>query len=203
VSNDKTKWIFDDSTDQRSGARQPDNAGEYTETLDNNRFSNTTHVGNDEATVHLSDGPGAHSEKTQIYTGASADAGFATDSDPVTGWLVVVKGPGLGQSVALGAGMNTIGRGKGSRAALAFGDMQISSDDHVRIIYDDAERQFFISHGSGKNISRVNGQLLANTMPLENDSVIELSKATRVVFKQFCGAGFDWADLEQIAPKAT
>ncbi|WP_342070366.1 FHA domain-containing protein [Yoonia algicola] len=200
MSNDKTKWIFDDSSESIADTGKTVTSPEMTETLDNQHFG----AGNSEPTVHIGGGGATQpeSEKTQIYTGASAEAGFADQSDPVTGWLVVVKGPGLGQSVPLGSGMNTVGRGVGARASLPFGDTLISSEDHLRIIYDDAERTFFVSHGSGKNISRVNGQLLANTLPLTTDSVIELSKSTRVVFKQFCSQDFDWSDLEQGADKA-
>jgi len=200
MSNEKTKWIFDDADSDGTPS-------ELTETLDGAGAEEATHVGNNEPTVHLSPSAPAGSDKTQIFTRGNADqfaeiSGFSEDSDPVTGWLVVVKGPGLGQSVSLGSGMNTVGRGKDARVSLPFGDTLISSEDHIRIIYDDADRAFFVSHGSGKNISRVNGQLLANTLALETDSVIELSKVTKVVFKQFCSQDFDWSDLDQSAAKA-
>ncbi|MEM7710575.1 MAG: FHA domain-containing protein [Pseudomonadota bacterium] len=201
MTNEKTKWIFDDGDDAAdAGGKIPGN--EMTESLDGPSYSDPTFVGSDAPTELVDRGVKDDApEKTTIYTSRNAKqhqepAGFADDSDPVTGWLVVVKGPGLGQSVALGAGLNGVGRGAAARVSLPFGDTLISSDDHVRIIYDDADRAFYIAHGSGKNISRVNGQLLANMLPLETDSRIELSKATTVVFKPFCSTDFDWSDID-------
>lgn len=195
MSNEKTKWIFDDGDGADSGA-----GGEMTKALDGG-FTDSTVVGSDDPTVTLGPGDRPVSDKTEIFTRGNADkfsqdSSFDLDSDPVTGWLVVVKGPGLGRSIPLGTGMNAVGRGDSARVSLPFGDRLISSDDHIRIIYDDAERTFLVSHGSGKNVSRVNGQLLANTLPLEDEAVIELSKVTKVMFKQFCDTRFDWADLD-------
>lgn len=198
MSNDKTKWIFDDAPQPRRDERP---GGEMTETLgEHGRFTERTHAGSNDPTVLH----GPSEEKTQIYSrvragerGAAADEG--AEIDPVVGWLVIVRGPGTGYSVPLGAGMNTIGRGDGARAPLPFGDTLISSEDHARIIYDDSSRSFFIAHGSGKNISRVDGQLLANTLPLEDNALIELSRETHLRFRQFCSAEFDWSDLDESA----
>lgn len=191
MRNDKTKWIFDDAEDSASTDVPSDPGKTVTGTAGN------------EATVHIptAEPEAVPDDRTVIYSKGRAEK-LASDQepsaaeDPVTGWLVVVRGPGLGSSVALGSGMNTVGRASSARVPLPFGDKLISSEDHLRIIYDDADRKFHIAHGSGKNISRVNGRLLANTMELEPDSVIELSKATRVVFKAFCNENFDWSDLE-------
>ncbi|WP_299845582.1 FHA domain-containing protein [uncultured Roseovarius sp.] len=201
MSNDKTKWIFDET----QGGKSPENTvrpSDLTETLDTDGFDDKTFVGGDEPTVQL-DGPAKPaSDKTEIFTRGNANqfeakSGFDADSDPVTGWLVVVKGPGLGHAVSLGTGMNIVGRGSSARCSLPFGDNLISSEDHIRIIYDEDDRKFFIAHGSGKNVSRVNGQILMNTMSLEDDAVVELSKVTKVMFKAFCGSGFDWSDLDK------
>ena len=200
MSNDKTKWIFDDEP------FDPDKSGgnDMTETLGGDVAADPTFVGSDEPTIMV-DGPGgavspAASDKTEIYSGGrtvgKAEAtGFDEATDPVTGWLVVIQGPGLGNSIQIGSGMNNVGRGAEANVSLPFGDRLISSDDHVRIIYDDTERKFFIAHGSSRNLSRVNGQMLANTLPLENNAIVELSKVTTVVFKSFCSESFDWSDV--------
>ena len=91
--------------------------------------------------------------------------------------------------------MNVVGRAEGCRVALPFGDQTISGDDHLRIIYDDSSRTFLLAPGTGKNITRVNGQVVTATMALPNRSVIELSKKTVVRFMAFCDDGFDWSDL--------
>src|SRR5262245_51039759 len=53
--------------------------------------------------------------KTQYVHGAS-------DSDPVAGWVVVVRGPGKGNFCPVFVGMNSVGRDAGQRVALNFGD---------------------------------------------------------------------------------
>ncbi|MCB2130170.1 MAG: FHA domain-containing protein [Rhodobacteraceae bacterium] len=194
MGTDKTKWIFedgDDATSRNTGGGD----GAFTESL-NSGADEPTNYGREGDTTRLMQ----MAEKTEIYhSGKAKTLKAGTDLsevlDPVVGWLVVVKGPGLGQAVTLGAGMNTVGREGSERAPLPYGDTLISAKDHVRIIYDDADRKFYIAHGSGKNISKVNGQMVANLMPLESHALIELSKATHVRFVAFCDAGFDWGDL--------
>ena len=68
-----------------------------------------------------SSSPVQNPEKTQIVGGRSRREDLArireraeesdAMSDPVVGWLVVVKGPGKGRAMQLGYGMNAIGRG--------------------------------------------------------------------------------------------
>lgn len=184
MSNDKTKWIFDDPSTPSSN-----DDGDFTENVSNDRRFDATHVGNNDVTVAI--GGGADSGKTVFGFSEGVDEGVK----PVTGWLVIVKGPGAGRAVALAGGMNAIGRADAAAVPLPFGDRMISSQDHIRIIYDDQERSFMIVPGTSGNVSRVNGQILANTMPLTENDQIQLSKATVVVFKPFCSAAFDWSDV--------
>jgi hypothetical protein len=190
MSNDKTKWIFDEDAGDRHGGAPgfkesppPDEPTFRPGDLDDTRMML----------------PGG---STVFYTSATAgklgeEHGFEETTDPVVGWLVVVKGRGLGKCISLGAGVNAIGRDPGERAALPFGDNLISGKDHARIFYDDDARAFYIGLGSGKNITRVNGTMLSNPVPLENHALIQLTKVTHLRFVAFCGAEFDWSDLER------
>lgn len=134
-------------------------------------------------------------EKTRISIGGLGSEGDDAVDDPVTGWLVVIEGPGKGRAITVGAGLNRIGRSTDERVALPFGDALISAKDHLRIIYDDEARNFLVVPGSGKNVSRIDGRIIAAPMPLENYAILQLSKATRVRFTAFCGAGFDWSQV--------
>ncbi len=183
--NDKTKWIFE-NTDQPAGQ----SAQDFTETLGNMLQNPGAGSASAYDQTRLVD---RHEEKTQLQLIDSIDIG--EEIDPVVGWLVVVKGLGLGRSVNIGAGMNVVGRSDNSRVALPYGDMTISGDDHLRIIYDDSSRTFLLAPGTGKNITRLNGQVVTSTMPLPNGSVIELSKKTVVRFTAFCDENFDWSDV--------
>ena len=203
MSTDKTKWIFDekdvgkdfDEAGDRGVGFGP--AADFTESLG--------HGAQDEATLRdygaEKTRPIPQEARTVIAHAGNAAAygreeGFDAATDPCVGWLVVVKGFGLGRSVPLGAGVNAIGRDPDERVPLPFGDTLISMRDHARIYYDDEERAFFIGHGSGKNITRMNGAIVANPVPLPNGAIIQLTKATHLRFVAFCSPDFDWSDIK-------
>jgi hypothetical protein len=190
---DKTSWLEGLEHDE-GAAGESSSDGLYTESLDGGWTGKTSANSSEEKTV-LSTGR-QHEDLTQIAIGRRLenDDDAAMD-DPVTGWLVVVQGPGQGRSATVGAGMNTIGRSEDERISLPFGDMQISAKDHLRIIYDDQARSFMVVPGTGKNISRIAGQIIAMPMPLANYSTIQLTKNTVVRFAAFCTETFDWSEM--------
>ncbi len=201
MSTEKTSWVFDDETsqDDLTGLDAPTDAtqdfgGEPT--IDLTQIS--SRAGDDKEETLIS-GQGL-SEKTVIYSAATENdaRAQATDSfdegvDPVVGWLVVLKGPGKGRSLTLGHGLNLIGRNANQRVSVNFGDNLISGEDHAKIMYEDGE--FYIAHGSGKNLTRLNGKLIPNMVPLPTHSLIELSKNTTVAFVALCDANFDWSKV--------
>jgi hypothetical protein len=197
---DKTSWLFDQSDSDADDDLNLDTDG-FTETLRRGYDDGVTR----DAGFNQSDFKTEFVntvEKTEIYHSGKASAFEGASKpdqmdDPVVGWFVVVKGPGMGQSVPLGSGMNKIGRDSKERVALAFGDKLISSEDHVRVIYDDETRSFLIAPGGGANVSKVNRKIVAMPMPLENYALVELSKQTHVRFVAFCNEGFDWSDVSQ------
>lgn len=154
--------------------------------------------GNDDPTRRVADDPPASTIAgfdDDVTTHAAAGTGEDQDiGEPVTGWLVVVRGPGLGASLTTGSGLSTIGRGRDQRLSLPFGDKSMSRS-HARLIYDPASRKFFIAPGDGKNLTRVNGELLLGNLELEGGELIELGD-THLRFVPFCGPHFDWADTE-------
>jgi hypothetical protein len=124
--------------------------------------------------------------------GAAATAAAPQPLDgPVVGWLVVVEGPGRGQSVKLGYGMNIIGRGAGNRVRLDFGDDQISGDDHFRLAYDGAHRKFHLVPGRGANLVYVGDAPLLTPVELTAGAELKVG-ATRLRFVPLCGADWDW-----------
>ena len=191
--NDKTSWLEGLEHDDGADLGDLNNATDFTENLSG--WAGKTQGSFSEGKTEFMNADAR--DKTQIDIGGlglSEEDGHMVE-DPVTGWLVVVQGPGLGNMATIGAGMNVIGRSEDERVSLPFGDALISSRDHVRIIYDDETRSFMIVPGSGKNISRLNGQIIAVPMVLENYAVIQLSKLTKVRFVAFCNSDFDWADV--------
>ena len=114
--------------------------------------------------------------------------------DPVTGWLVVVAGPGKGRSLTLGAGRNEIGRGASANVKLDFGDREVSRSAHAYITYDDEARLWYIQQGGGRNLVRLAGRPVLEQMPLQAHAEIRIGR-THLVFVPFCGEDFDWEDL--------
>ena len=199
-NDDKTSWLFDKDDEDLNNLDIGGGGDGFTENISPSD-NDPTHAISGSS---FSEAPTQYveSDKTQIYhSGLSkafaGKAEFDPMVDPITGWLVVVKGPGLGQSVNLGSGMNTLGRNGDERVVLDFGDKMISGKDHLRIIFDDSNRVFFAAPGTGRNISRVNGQIVATMMPLENYALIELSRQTHVRFVAFCNEDFDWSELAE------
>lgn len=179
MQNDKTNWIWNTPGTEAGDTAIPA-------------------FGDDEPTRELSKTGGSKplSDEQTTRFGGSAPASEEQDEiDPVTGWLVVVKGPGRGVSVNIGSGMSTVGRGSDQRISFPFGDRSMSRN-HVRIIYDPNGRNFFIAPGEGKNLTRVNGELLLGTLQLGVGDLIELGDETHVRFIPFCGPSFDWSDDE-------
>ena len=117
-------------------------------------------------------------------------------ADPVTGWLVVTAGPGKGRVCRLGIGVNSLGRGGGSRVRIDFGDDSISREGHAVLTYDPRGRKYYLQHGGGMNLTYLGGDkpVLTPTLlaPMQDISI----GATTLRFVPLCGPDFDWQDLE-------
>ncbi len=114
-------------------------------------------------------------------------------TDPVTGWLVVVKGPGRGGFRPVFPGMNSIGRDPAQRIALSFGDETISRQEHAFITYDEEQRRFFITHGGKANLVRVDDKPVLVPTEVKANDRIRIGKTT-LRFVPCCGPDFSWTD---------
>jgi FHA domain-containing protein len=117
----------------------------------------------------------------------------AIDTDPVAGWLVVVKGPGRGGFRPVFSGMNSIGRDAGQRICLNFGDDMISREQHAFITYDEEARRFYLQHGGKANLVRLGGRLVLSPMDLQPYDLICIGKTT-LRFIAFCDSEFAWSE---------
>ncbi|WP_202941136.1 MULTISPECIES: FHA domain-containing protein [Alteromonas] len=118
--------------------------------------------------------------------------------DPVSGWLVVVKGSGKGHFLKLGFGQNSIGRGPTERVSINFGDGQISRSNHATISYDPRGNQFYIQPGSGTNMTYIDTQPtpVLQPMVLPPFSHISIGETT-LRFVPLCGEQFTWDSVEE------
>jgi hypothetical protein len=112
-------------------------------------------------------------------------------TEPVVGWLVIVDGPGKGNYVKLGFGMNAIGRSLESRVSIDYGDDQISRENHALLTYDTKNRKFYIQHGGGANLTYLGESPVLQPYELKGNEVISIGN-TKLYFVPFCGPNFNW-----------
>ena len=137
---------------------------------------------------------GAEEEPTRLAGAIPGGTTSANETDPVSGWFVVVDGPGKGRDVRIGAGRNDLGRDKGNRIALSFGDGLISRRAHLWITYDQLHRAFSVSPGdSSPNLAYLDGVAIDTRMALAHGATITIG-ATTLRFVAFCGEDFEWTD---------
>lgn len=115
----------------------------------------------------------------------------AVDTDPVAGWIVVVKGPGRGGFRPVYIGMNTIGRAPSQRIPVDFGDESISREEHAFIAYDDETRTFYLQHGGKSNLVRLGGKPVLQPTELKPNDTFRIGNTT-FRFVACCGPDFDW-----------
>ena len=105
--------------------------------------------------------------------------------------LMIIDGPGKGSLLAVGFGMNTVGRGSDQRIAMDFGDELISRQDHARLVYDHQGQRFYLQHGGGHALTYLNGDPVLDPAILHDGAIIRLG-ATTMLFRTLLGADFDW-----------
>lgn len=125
----------------------------------------------------------------------------AASAAPVTtpfpcGWLVIVDGPGRGNSFALHAGAAMIGRGEDQAICIDFGDRAISRQNHAAVAYDTETGKFYLGHGGKSNIIRLNNSPVLSTEELHHGDTIRIGE-TYLRFAAFCDDTFTWSDAEE------
>lgn len=113
---------------------------------------------------------------------------------PVAGWLVIVAGPGRGEVLRLGYGVNDIGSGPDARVRLNFGDATIAPDNHAAIIYTTRSRRFYLAQSTA-SATWLNGQPVQESVALVGGETVRFGQ-TQLRFVPLCGPGFDWRDGE-------
>jgi hypothetical protein len=115
-------------------------------------------------------------------------------TEPVVGWLVILKGPGKGNHRPIFYGSNTIGRNANQRIAIDFGDDAISGEQQAYLVYDGKKRQFQLVPNLGRqNLVHLNGSALLSNMEIKAKDRIMMGQ-TEMLFVPLCGPDFDWSD---------
>jgi hypothetical protein len=139
-------------------------------------------------------------EEVEPSTLVLAEGNENTDQDeapalknPVSGFLVIISGPGRGSISRLRYGMNSIGRDGSQQIALDHGDNRISREGHCTVTYDPVTRKFYLQHGEGVQLTYLDGQPVLEVMQLSAGNKIRVGE-TELLFVPLCGESFDWTD---------
>jgi len=108
--------------------------------------------------------------------------------DPVTGWLVCVKGPEKGRDYRLHAGRNFLGRAPQMDISIAD-DQQISREHHCSVVFEPKGRMFLLVPGS--SITYLNGKQVSEAEALKSGDSIDAG-ASEFIFIPFCGEEREW-----------
>lgn len=155
----------------------------------------TSEAGRDDPTrlvsYSLASAPSPSNSEEEART-RLVDTGSLGHDDPVAGWLVVIEGPGRGQSLEVGLGANSLGRAPGQKLCLDFGDTQISRERHAVLTYDPRSRRFILQNGEGRALTYVDDNLVIEPVDLKGGETITVG-ATQLRFVAFCGPEFGWS----------
>ena len=134
--------------------------------------------------------------RTRLVGAIPASARSETDeTDPVSGWLVIMEGPGKGRDVRIGTGRNDLGRGPDNRIPLPFGDTRISRKAHLWITYDHLQLAFSVAPGEkSANLAHLDGVAIDTRLPLKDGGTLTIGR-TVLRFVAFCGHSFNWTDV--------
>lgn len=114
--------------------------------------------------------------------------------EPVTGWIVGVRGEYRGVSFHLKTGVNVISRDASAVVSLKK-DVQVSRGKHAVIIYEPKKKIFYL--GEGENtLTYCNEELVCGKQELKPYDSIEIGEGI-YRFIPFCGERFDWDREEE------
>jgi len=123
---------------------------------------------------------------------------------PVTGWLVVIKGPAKGEPFPIRLGPQVISRDK-STADIHLTDPAITSKGKQAIIhYDPVTRTFALNRGEASPNMYVRREGKISTLHVGTHHLLEAGDeilfgdelSTCVMFMPFCGESFCWKDVK-------
>lgn len=128
---------------------------------------------------------------------ASGNNGYTsavpTAFNPVTGWLVCIKGPNKGMDFRIHSQNNYIGRAKHMDICIP-GDPCISGEKAANLIYDYKGKKFLIAAGTGLTLTYLNGEIVTGSAILKAYDVINIGD-TDLLFIPLCGEQFDWKNV--------
>lgn len=124
----------------------------------------------------------------------TADTNAPTDTEPVVGWLVCIKGAHFGESFNIAAGRNSVGREADNKIILSR-DNQVSRSKHAWITYEPKKREFFVQPGESSGLSYLNDDNIMESRKLKVYDKLEFGGGV-YLFVPLCGEHFSWEDTQ-------
>lgn len=111
------------------------------------------------------------------YCSQSRDRSAEYDeTNSIFGWLVIVDGPGRGQSFPLHKEVTSIGRGGDLDVSLNFGDAYISRSAHVTVHLDRERDLVAVRFENRRNPVNLDGKVLSGTRLLKHKSRLTIGE---------------------------
>lgn len=129
------------------------------------------------------DGTSADEKTIGIYFG---NEGF----DPVTGWILCVRGTVRGKSYELHMNRNFIGRDKLMDVSIPD-DLLISRKNHLSVIYDGKTHSFFVKPENGS--VAINGTSVVHPVPVHENDILSFGNSS-YIFIPYCTEERNWDD---------
>jgi hypothetical protein len=128
---------------------------------------------------------------TQVEGKSEIEPQLDLMSDPPTGWLVAIEGPGKGTVLTVGIGNNGVGRGDEPRVTIPFNDNEISRGQSFSIVYDPKHRRYYLLPGSGKTLVYFDEQPVLERLDIKSGMSFQVGQTT-FRFVALCDESFDW-----------
>ena len=118
-----------------------------------------------------------------------------TNSLPVVGWLVCLKGPGEGKSYAIRENRNFLGRSKTMDIAIEDDD-SVSREKHAVITYVPKQKFFLAQPGESRELFYVNDKVVLENVTLNAKDILEIGRS-KFMFVPLCGEKFSWDEYSR------
>lgn len=122
----------------------------------------------------------------------TSDKPFATNTEPVVGWLICVRGPHFGESFSITSGRNSIGRNSTNSVCLSKDDT-VSREKHAWLVFEPRKKRFVAQPGEASGLAYVNGEEVLQPVELHEKEVIEFGN-TKLMLIPLCGENFSWEE---------
>ena len=112
---------------------------------------------------------------------------------PAVGWMICIEGKYAGCDFRLHVGKNTIGR-KDTNSICLSGDVSISREPQVIVVYEPITNRFFAIPGSANELAYVNDEVLLERVAIQKNDIIEIG-STKLMLIPCCDEKFSWNDV--------